>query len=68
MFTRLASKQIQRFISCSNYKSLSTYFSIIMIANSCFAIVFLGDNEETATFWTCLQEIQDGMEVLFENC
>jgi hypothetical protein len=39
-----------------------------MIANSSLAIVFLGDNEETATFWTCLQEIQGGMEVLFENC
>jgi hypothetical protein len=40
-----------------------------MIAHSSLAVVFsVGDNEETATFWTCLQEIQDGMEVLFENC
>ena len=41
MFTRLASKQIQRFISCSNYKSSSLHLFIIIIANSCTTIVCL---------------------------
>ena len=41
VFTRLASKQIQRFISCSNYKSSSLHLFIIIIANSCTTIVCL---------------------------
>jgi hypothetical protein len=36
---------------------------VMLLNNYCNCLFLGGYNEETASFWSCLQEIQDGMEV-----
>lgn len=50
-----------------SYIMLSIDFTMQWMQNKSYNCYLVADNEEAASFWSCLQDIQDRIEVFFQQ-